>query len=299
VKQATQQAIPHALRPLLGAVSLAAALIAPQLISAQTAIPDGVQRELNIMEEIFTASTRDRNNRGNHISPSESLYLPGQGMLFIFNMPGGFWNGNGFSNNFNGNFDFDFDFDDDNDGNHVHIVTPAPPVPAATPAGKGGRSTANATQNYRDKLQDLNEQMRDKQEEMRDLQRKQRELARQQRSDAAKYSQAEMDKVSKSVEKLGEEMSKLGTSINDAQKQYQQERNAEAETRGKQQAAVIFETLCKYGSTLQSLKSGEHVDLVMRNFGGNKTRVYVIEAASLKGCSSGDKLQQDAKYYSM
>ncbi len=71
--------------------------------------------------------------------------------------------------------------------------------------------------------------------------------------------------------------------------------NCQAEARGKQQSIIIFDTLCKYGNPLQSLQSGEHVDVVLRNFAGGKTRVIVVDAAKLKGCISGEKLQQEAR----
>ncbi len=260
---------------------------------AQPAAPADALRELNIMSNIFQASMTDKNNRRIGMSPPQTLYLAGQGMVFTFNLPGGnFWQnsspGNGFANgDFNFDFDFDFDYDDNGQG-----------VPAVKINGNNKNDTSAAA-NYRRQLQELNNRMRDKQEDMRDQQRKLRDMQRAQRGDSGKANTAETEKLNKSMETLGNEMQTLGNNIAQLQQEYQNERNAEAEARHKQQTGMIFDTLCKYGSTLQSLKNGEHVNVVLHNYAGNKTLVYVLDHDKLTGCKSPDALLKAANSYSM
>ncbi|HTQ99402.1 MAG TPA: hypothetical protein VMH83_05410 [Candidatus Acidoferrum sp.] len=298
--KSTMKTSPFALALL--AVAIACGSVTSPQVRAQTVLSDDIQRELSIMENIFSAATNNKSERGNRMGPPETLYLPGQGMLFIFNLPGANWfsfnyNPGNFSIHTNGNFDFDFDGDDD-----AAPAAPATPASPAVPAAPKGRNNAaiSAAEQYRDKVQDLNDEMRDKQSDMRDLQRKMRDLQRAQRSDPGKNNQAEMDKVGKSMEKLGDEMSKLGDSIAQAQKDFEQQRNAATESRNKENIARIFDTLCKYGKTLQSLNNGEHVNLILRNgVAGGKTRLYVLDASAVKNCSAPDALLKQAKSYSM
>ena len=64
-------------------------------------------------------------------------------------------------------------------------------------------------------------------------------------------------------------------------------------------AAAIFETLCKYGNTLKSLNSSEHVNVVLHNYRGNKTLVYVVDHDKITNCKSADSLQKTANSYRM
>ena len=265
---------------------LAAAMTATVLgAKAQGGIPADLKSELDIMEEIFSAIGKaDRSKR---IGSPDTLYLPGQGVVFSFNLPGGSWFNFNSSNFFtrtggdDNDFDFDFDFETNDEG--VTVMNKA-----------GAKPAAGSTEKFREKIQQLNDSLKEKQAEMRDQQRKSRELQRKQ------GAEAELDRISKATKTLGDEMSTLVKEIAKTQSDYLQERNATTSARNKELINSIFDTLCKYGKTLLSLPSGEHLNLVLRNAEAQgMSRLYVLDASAVKNCNSGASLQQQGKSYTM
>lgn len=276
---------------------------------AQPAAPEQALRELNIMRNIFNAAMEDNGNRRFQIDGPEALYLHGQGMVFTFDMPGGNslfdFNGDDFSLFSEGDFNFSVDFDYDDDAG-VGIAdngnTNAPPPPQAPQAPRTAQvgAQAEALAGYRDKLEAINQQMRDKQDAMRSLQRSMREQQRAQlRNDEADFDDTEMDKLSDEMEKIGDEISSISNNMDQIRQAYESERNTAVAALHQQKTAVIFDTLCNYGTTLRSLQNGEHVNLVLRNREAGISQVYVVQHAKLANCSSGSALQQAATAYTL
>jgi hypothetical protein len=300
-------------------------LLASAIAIAQPAAPEQALRELNIMRNIFNAALEEGSeNRRNRIREPETLYLKGQGMVFTFDMPDSSsyfdFNADDYSMFSAGDFNFSFDFDYDEDAIFDQVREPnMGEVAQAQEAVRAKLDTlkaqlkqveqarANQSQvasDYRTKLQEVSQQMRDKQEVMRDLQGKMRGQQRaqqraQQNSDDAEFDETEMNRLATEMGKIGDEIKIISNSMNQTRQAYEAERNAAAAELRKQQAAVIFDTLCNYGNTLRSLQNGEHVNLVLRSRGDNLTQVYVIDNSQLANCSAGSELQQAATAYSL
>ncbi|MES2605678.1 MAG: hypothetical protein V4603_12130 [Pseudomonadota bacterium] len=266
-----------------GCVLLSAAVPAQQQASQEQAL-----RELNIMRNIFDAAMEENENRQLRIGGPDALYLAGQGMVFTFNLPNGnfYISGPDVRVFAGGDFDFDFDFDYDDDD-----------IEISTNSNSTEAKNLTYMREVQQKMQEAQEQMQNKQEEMRDAQREIRDLQRAQRKEGATVDEAELDRLSKQLETLSKEMQTIGNSFNEQQQSFRKEQAAVAETLHAQQATLIFSTLCNYGSTLKSLANGEHVNLVMQNYGNGESKIYVIDYANLANCTSGEQLLQGAASY--
>jgi DNA repair exonuclease SbcCD ATPase subunit len=302
-------------------------LLTSAIALAQPAAPEQALRELNIMRNIFNAALEESSeNRRSRIREPEVLYLSGQGMVFTFDMPNGSayfdFNADDYSMFSEGDFNFSFDFDYDEDSIFDRASEPQEAAKAqakeiakaqaivaqqAKQAQQAEQARANQSQavsDYRAKLQDVSQQMRDKQEVMRDLQSKMRTQQRaqqraQQNNDETDFDEAAMKSLGAEMGKVGDEIKTLSNSMNQTRQAYEAERKTVAAELRKQQAAVIFDTLCNYGNTLRSLKNGEHVNLVLRSRSDNLAQVYVIDYSKLANCSAGSALQQAATAYSL
>jgi hypothetical protein len=274
-----------------------AGLSAGAVVQAQQGASEDALRELGIMRNIFAAAMND-NGQGKgyrrfNMGPPEALYLAGQGMVFTFHL-----NGSGgvvFNGNqivvppmpaapvyIDGDFDYDFDFDFDFDYDF----------------GDGGDYTAIREQQreIQEQLRTMNEEVRDGQQELRQMQREIRELQREERNDDVDNADKISD-VEARMEALITEMQAHATSMQELQQKYQTEQQATFEAARTEQTATIFSTLCDYGNTLRSLSSGEHVNIVLRNYADNQTQVTVFDYADLANCSSADTLRQAGTTY--
>lgn len=284
----------------LAAVGIAAASLAgtTALVRAQqNPVPEAALREVGIMRNIFAAAVNDDGRRdGFRVGPPEALYLAGQGMVFTFHLNGsGVYVGPGFdlnqisnalqaiqaappfngSNDFDYDFDFDFDFDD----------------------GEFGRAMNEQEREYRERLDDMGQQVRDRQEELRDAQREVRELQREARRDPDTDYEARIDELNATIATLSDEFQSDVNAMQQLESEYQAERRAAFEAVRGEQTALIFTTLCDYGTTLKSLASGEHVSIVLRNYADGQTQVNVFDYDDVAGCSSADSLRQSATTY--
>lgn len=260
----------------------------------QTAVPEAALREIGIMRNIFAAAVSDDRKRdGFRMGPPEALYLAGQGMVFTFHLNGsGVYVGPGFNlseisdalqaiqgvppvGDFDYDFDFDFDFDD----------------------GNFNRALTEQQREYRERLSDMNEQIRDRQDELRDAQRDIRELGREARRDPDVDNDAQIEQLNERVATLTEELQRDVNAMQQLEREYQTERRAAFEAVRNEQTALIFTTLCDYGTTLRSLASGEHVSIVLRNYADGQTQVSVFDADDVANCSSADALRQGATTY--
>lgn len=271
---------------LLAGVAAGCSLLSAAVPAQQTASQEQALRELNIMRNIFDAAMEENQNRQLRIGGPDALYLAGQGMVFTFNLPNGnfYFSGPDVRVFAGGDFDFDFDYDDDD----ININ-----------ANSNSTEAKNLTymREVQQKMQQYQEQMQDKQADMRDVQREIRDMQREQRKQDGTVDEAELDRLSDQLAALSKEMETIGNSFNEQQQSFRKEQAAVAETLHTQQAALIFGTLCNYGSTLRSLANGEHVNLVMQNYGNGESKIYVVDYASLANCTSGEQLLQGAVSY--
>ncbi|MDY6983919.1 MAG: hypothetical protein SV422_12595 [Pseudomonadota bacterium] len=261
----------------------------------QTGVSEAALREIGIMRNIFAAAvSNDRKRDGFRLGPPEALYLAGQGMLFTFHLNGsGVYVGPGFdlsqisnalqaiqdSPPFNGNFDYDFNFDFDFDD------------------GNFNRALTEQQREYRERLSDMNELIRDRQEELRDAQREIRDLQREARRDPDADNDAQIEQLNTRVAALTEEFQRDMNTMQQLEREYETERRTAFEAVRNEQTALIFTTLCDYGTTLRSLASSEHVSIVLRNYADGQTLVNVFDADAVANCSSADALRQSATTY--
>ena len=284
-------------------VAISGLVAATAVVQAQQGTPEEALREIGIMRNIFDAALQSE-GRGKgqanrfRMGPPEALYLAGQGMVFTFHLngSGGIYVGgiaipavpappaapivvtNGdFDFDFDFDYDFDFDFDFDENG-YNRVVT-------------------EQQNEYRQRLSELNDELRDKQDELRDQQREVRELQREMRRNPDADGEARIEELNASIETLLEDFQNQANTMQQLQQEYQAERLAAFEAVRTEQTALIFSTLCDYGTTLRSLANGEHVSIVLRNYADGQTQVHVFDYADVASCSSPDTLRAAATTY--
>jgi len=280
--------------------------------SAYAADYSRVEKELRIMSKIFETSMDDaRGNNQNRIfsqrsSKTEAIYLAKQGMVFSFKFNSSRFGdlsewqifGQGI-----GHLVGSISQEIGAALSDIDIEHPSPPVMPDSPEidfnnwGNVWEENMEAYESYREAMEELKERNRGYRDEVRDLQRSIRDIERRTRHD-----QDDAKKLAESKKKLEEKLAELSEKMKTYEKSMQEYREKQKEKyriNNQNKSDAIISTLCDYGATLRSLKNGEHITLIFKNYHEGKNQVHVFNYNDVKDCSSKDKLLKKATSYQL
>jgi len=267
-----------------------------------------VEKELRIMTKIFEASTSEDKNSSRRAPFSsgfgqiESTYLAKQGMLFNFK----------FSNSRFGDAG-DWQVFGEGIGHLVGSISreigqafadidiPNPPNMPNAPSvdingwGDAWEDNMEAYESYREAMEMLGDKNREHREKIRDLQRSIRDVERQARDD--KNNSKNLDQNKLDLEKKVAELSEKMKVYEKSMQEYREKRKEKFRINNIKKSDAIVTTLCDYGTTLRSLKNGEHITLVFENFENGKDQIHVFDYKDVQDCANKEKLLKKATSY--
>ena len=263
------------------------------------------QKELRIMTKIFETTLEDASANSNKIRLAgsrnvDSTYLAKQGMVFTFNFsrnafPQSEWGafGEGVGQMVNAIAA---------EVGHALAEVPLPPeapvvVSPAPNVSIDYEEYWDAYQERMEALEALRERHREQREQVRELQREIRSLERQ--SSREEREQKELKKVKGKLEEKMQVLNQKMNEYKESMAEYRKKRDQKYTQSTQLKSDAIISTLCDYGTTMRSLKSGEHVTIIFNNFNDNKDQVYVFNAIDVKRCEDSGRLLDRAISYQL
>lgn len=269
-------------------------------VAAYAAQPDNLERaakDLEIMSHIIQTSLQpeDSNRRFMWRQQVDAHYLAGQGVVFSIHLPG------------SGNF-YNYISAAGDHGAVFTAAAPMPPVPPVEIDGQtgfvvssSGFSSATQSDEQRKAMEEIRDAMREKERAMQSVQREIRDVQRQ--IARADNDTKELDKKMKELEKnlnaQADALEQQRKTYTDVVTDMEKKNQAQREENNKIITHQIVKSLCDYGSTLKSLKSGERVSLILENYADNRDQIYVFDYKDIASCTSSDKLMNSAIAYQM
>lgn len=180
------------------------------------------------------------------------------------------------------------------------------------------RQAKRLEERAREKLRELREDERELSWEQREFDRRRRDIefekrhADEKRRKKLNEKLKELDKEAQQLVSRKKEIAEFATQLETEQKQEAEKRNQAKKEQYKRFLAGFEEniasTLCKYGSGLKSLDSGENVSFVLKNFGSasgrgknQQDKIYVFAQKDIRACVTekidSNKLLTNARTY--
>lgn len=280
---------------------LCAASLSVSAVAAELQSYDKLAKQLTIMNNIFTSSLQAQEDKTLKNTKISSLYLSGQGIVFIVKSSERFtWNSHGFGFNFSddrssstsSSSDSSFEFFSHSDEKVEQMRL------------TNERQRAGAHQ-FREQQRELAANLRNLERDKRDLEYQLRTVSKDEKKTlvaekkAITRQKAELEKVRVALKKKSVQMKQ--------KQQTQQDKRLENRKDYYQKLAIsLVDTLCTYGNSLKALPKGEYVNIVLKLAGDKVGRSYqdkilVLTKRDINACAmdkiSTKKLLASAKNY--
>jgi len=284
--------------------ALCTGIVSAGVVAADEQQPYGkLSKQLDIMNSIFVSSLQAQQDKSLNNTKIDSLYLAGQGVVFIVKSA---------SSSRWGSNDFSFAFPD--------VIAPVAPISHSSSSSFSFSDNNDelieqmeeAYEQQREHNRQFREQQRELAYELRDIERESRDLAYQLQnvSNEEKIALVKEQKAIKAqkteLEKKRAVLSKKSKEMKEQQQVNKKKNLVERNNHYQNLTTSLVETLCTYGNGLKALPKGEHVSLVLKSAGDKvannyQDKILVLTKRDISACVtdkiSAEKLLASTKGY--